>query len=141
MQRVALKEKRVQLTLPLDNERVLPESGDLLARRLLIHAFLYYVMDAPIISDDEYDALSRKVAKRWDDLTLDRQWACGSAEEIRSSGAHCRFSSHCVGAALNYIKYKTGQMFYSYDDGLWRLRKSDGCRYVKCDAPKPRERM
>jgi NAD-dependent DNA ligase len=116
------------------------QSPDYAARRVIIHAFLYYVMDAPLISDGEYDRLSQYVAKNFDALDPDRQWALGSAEEIRSSGYHIKFSSASVGAALNFHKYATGQNLREYPEDVWQVRRN-GTRYVTvATSPRPQRR-
>lgn len=118
--------------------RVVVMSGDFAARRILIQAFLYYVMEDATMTDDEYDKLSIYVARHWDELSDDRKWACGSPEAIRSSGHHCKFSMHVVSAALNHLKYKTGASYHDYADDVWKLRRN-GTRFVTCSAPKPRK--
>lgn len=138
--------KRVRLILPTKRLRVLPATldpkelpPDYIARKVIINAFIYYVLDAPVIFDYEYDRFSKYVADNWDDLDPDRQWACGSADEIRSSGHHIKFSSMAVGAALNYHKYNTGEMLESWRHGhpVWRVRRN-GTSFVTTSCPKPR---
>lgn len=133
MERVVLKKKKEP-----KQERVVVMTGDYAARMVIIHAFLYYVMDSPIISDERYDKLSKFVSRNWDELSPDRQWACGSPRDIWSSGYHIKFSSHAVSAALNFLKYKTGEMYENYHEDVWRAKKN-GTRYVTANAPKPKK--
>lgn len=140
MKRVQLKEKRVRIVKPergkfVDDDSSLL-SADYLARKVIIHSFLYYVLDRPIISDHEYDRLCAIVAKRWNELHPDRQWALGSPELIRSSGHHVKFSSAAVGGALNYHKYNTGELLVNYPNKYWRLRKN-GTAFVTTSIHKP----
>lgn len=127
---VVLPMRRPIKPAPLDPKFLPP---DYVARKVIINAFLYYVLDAPVISDYEYDRFSRYVADYWDDLHPDRQWACGSADQIRASGHHIKFSSMAVGAALNYHKYNTGQQLWSWPYGhpVWRVRRN-GTSFVTC---------
>ena len=104
------------------------EDPDFVARRVIIHAYLYYVLDAPLISDAVYDRMVTLVAKGWDELSPDRQWALGSAEQIRVTGHHIKFSSLAAGAALNYHKYAVGEMLEVPHDA-WKERR-DGTRFV-----------
>lgn len=139
MKRVQLKEKRVRIVKPerskfVEDDSLLP--ADYLARKVIIHSYLYYVLDRPIISDAEYDRLCAIVAKRWSELHPDRQWALGSPELIRSTGHHVKFSSAAVGAALNYHKYNTGELLVSYPSRVWRLRKN-GTAFVTTSIHKP----
>jgi len=71
---------------------------DLAARRIIVAAFAYYVLDDPIMDDARYDKLSRHVARNWEDLHPDRKWALHSAHETKSSGSHIRFSVAAVHA-------------------------------------------
>ena len=114
---------------PLDPELLDP---DYVARKIIVHAFLYYVLDAPVISDHEYDRYCCHVADNWDDLHPDRQWALGSPRDIRSTGYHVKFSSMAVGAALNHHKYATGELLESprLNDPRWQRRKKDGVHYL-----------
>lgn len=68
---------------------------------MIVNAFLYYVMDNPIISDGEYDKLSQIAADGWDQLTKDRQWALRDPASTRSGGSHIRFSTLAVYAAYD----------------------------------------
>lgn len=110
---------------------------DWAARRLLISAYLYYVLDSPRMSDAEYDRLSLVVSRGWDELAPDRKWALRDPEAIRSTGAHIRFSSFVVAVALNYYKYQTGIVLEVHPDD-WRISKR-GHRYVTCGSPRPLE--
>lgn len=67
-------------------------TADLAARRVLMSALLYYECSTNVLSDAEYDELSRLVADRWSDLTPFRQWQLGSPEEIRASGHHVKIT-------------------------------------------------
>lgn len=114
------------------------DNPDWCARRVIIHAFLYYVLDASIISDNAYDRLVRIAADNWDKLSPDRQWALRSPEDIRSTGSRIRYSSYAVAAALNFHKYNTGEIYDNYRSDQWRHRKADNVSYVTAGAGKPR---
>lgn len=116
-------------------ERVRVLEPDFAARKIIVAAFLYYVMDSPTMSDAEYDRLSKIVADGWDEISKDRQWALGDPDTIRNKGNHIRFSSHAVGAALNHHKYKTGVV--REDPREWWKERRDGVRYVTCACKKP----
>lgn len=139
MERVRIKSGRVPLQADLFSkegkpkiERVEALNGDWAARRVIVAAFLYYVLDEPCMDDAEYDRLSRYVAKHWDELAWERQWACKSPEAIKSSGAHIRFTSLAACAALNRYKYITGVSLRWHPDMEWKLRQKDGCSYLTC---------
>lgn len=136
MERVRLgkKRERVSLEKRFARER-LDDAAEVqyAARKVLINAFLYYVMDAPTISDGEYDRLSRYVADHWDKLNDDQKWALRNPNDTRAGGSHIRFASQHVYAAFNAHKYATGK-FYDIKREDWRERKRDGCRFVTCSV-------
>lgn len=139
MKRVTLKrsEKRVPIAKTKSVVDVSLLSADYLARKVIVHSFLYYVLDAPVISDGEYDRLCLIVAKRWGELHADRQWALGSPDQIRATGHHIKFSSHAVAAALNYHKYNTGEILRNYPTAIWHERRN-GTSFVTAAAGKPK---
>lgn len=118
-------------------ERVPLLNPDWAGRQVIVAAFLYYVLDTPCMDDAKYDKLSRYVSDHFDEMSWERRWACGSAEAIRSSGAHIRFTSMAAGAALNRYKYMTGMLLGWHPDMKWKQRKKDGCHYITCGCLKP----
>ena len=72
---------------------------DKTARRVLVASLLYYRHDLSVMSDGEFDAACRFLSKRWVALDGFRQWQLGSAEEIATTGYHCRVTMACEGAA------------------------------------------
>lgn len=74
-------------------------SPDLAARRVLMSAYLYYVLDNPVLPDNEYDALANWVAERWHRVAPIRQWQCGSKEQIAATGHHVKVTWATVDAA------------------------------------------
>lgn len=102
---------------------------DLAARKVIVSAYLYYVCDAPILSDAEYDRLSCVAATGWGELHPDRQWALGEPDEIRASGCGIKFSSLAVHAARTaYTQHFKRTPPFPLPT-TWRER-SDGVRYV-----------
>ena len=101
---------------------------DLAARKILVAAYIYYVLDDNIMSDDEYDKLSIYVADHWDELSEARQWALGDAESTRASGSHFKFTMATVGSAyyqLEALEKATKREFptqWTYDFEFGRYR-------------------
>lgn len=132
----SLKRVRIeQPQLPLEG-RAYVRDADYEGRRLLVAAYLYYVLDTSPMSDGEYDKLSAFVAKHWDELKPDRQWAMRDPVSTKAGGSHFRFSTLVVSAALNRYKYITGQSL-EFPNELWRESKTNG-RYVTCSDAMPR---
>jgi hypothetical protein len=90
-------------------------------------AYCYYVLDAPIMDDSEYDKLSRDVVKHWRELDDDLQWALGNPNDTRSSGSHFKYSSrvvHAVCAKFDELGRDPPQLPTD-----WKISKQVG-RYV-----------
>lgn len=105
------------------------KTADLAARKVIVAAFCYYVLDDPIMSDGRYDKLSQFVAKHWDDLHPDRRWALGSARDTRAGGSHIKYSVYAANAALSAYRVKTGRPAFRIDVRRWR-ETSKGRRYA-----------
>jgi hypothetical protein len=101
---------------------------DLAARWVIVNAYLYYVLDSPLMPDADYDGWSQYVADNWKQLSPDRQWALDSPRKIRASGFHIKFSSYAVGAA-EYGYHTAFRKGPPRTPSKWLTRK-DGCRYV-----------
>lgn len=112
---------------PSGQDSKLP-SPDLAARWVITAAYLYYVLDSPTMTDADYDGWSNYVADNWDKLTPDRQWALGSADAIRASGHHIKFSSYAVGAAE--ATYREVHKKEPRVKVLRWDRREDGCSYT-----------
>lgn len=107
-------------------------SPDLAARKLIVAAYAYYVLDQPIMDDAEYDRLSRYVARNWDELDRDRQWALDTPEATRSSGAHIFFSVAAVSACYHELNRQGDTPRLPFPT-KWRETKK-GRRYVTAVA-------
>lgn len=49
-----------------DVPRIEDMSPNLLLKHYLMHSYLYYIKDTPVISDHEYDLICRRLLERWD---------------------------------------------------------------------------
>jgi hypothetical protein len=108
----------------------LPITPDLAARKILVAAFLYYVLDAPTMSDGMYDKLSQIAADGWDQLDPVRQWQLDSPDATRASGAHFKYTAATIGAAREEharIHRRFPPMSDAERHG-WKQRE-DGLRY------------
>ena len=103
-------------------------SPDLAARRVIVAAYAYYVLDQPVMDDAEYDRLSRYVARNWDDLDEDRQWALDTPEQTRSSGSHIFFPTIAVAACYRELDRQGIRPRLPFP-GRWKVSKK-GRRYV-----------
>lgn len=78
-------------------------SLDLIARKVIMSAVLYYGLGKPIVSDAEFDGWCKKLAKNWDKLDRYQQWQLGSPEEIKSSAFHVKVSWASAGGAHSWL--------------------------------------
>lgn len=107
------------------NER----TADLCARKIIAAAFCYYVLDDPIMSDARYDKLSRFVARYWNYLEPDQQWALGSARDTRNGGSHIKFSVRAFYGVLFVYRKKKKRPNFELMVRRWR-KTNKGRRYV-----------
>lgn len=102
---------------------------DLAARKVIVAAYCYYVLDAPVMSDGTYDELSKIAADGWDELDPVRRWCLGSPEDTRATGSHIRFTALAVSAArAEHIAYYRRPPDKPPPE-TW-LQREDGLRYV-----------
>lgn len=48
--------------------KLVRECPNLLVPHYLIHCYLYYVMDSPVISDEAFDEIARSLSDGWDSI-------------------------------------------------------------------------
>jgi len=95
----------------------------------MVQAYLYYVLDAPTMSDAEYYKLSVYAADHWDELTDERKFCLGSPEELRASGHHIKFTMFCIDAALEVYKAAHGKYPVFVPAPKWKTHKPLKLRY------------
>jgi hypothetical protein len=89
----------------LPAERTVP---DLVARHLLMSAYLYYRRHSPVVSDAIYDAMTDVVVANWDRVHPMRQWQMDSPAAIASTGYHCKITRQTEGAACAWYALEKG---------------------------------
>jgi hypothetical protein len=99
-------------------------SLDLIARQIVMAAYLYYRLDDPVLSDGDFDKLCQTAADRWDELDKFRQWQLGSAEAIRASGYQVRVTRLAEAGAWAWFKKVKGRDPRSSVGRIWRWRHS-----------------
>lgn len=82
------------------------DSLDLCARKVIMSAFLYYSLDAPKLSDAEFDALCKRCIEEWDQLSPLRQFQLGSKEDLATTGYHIKITYAGVYGALDWVGVK-----------------------------------
>jgi hypothetical protein len=107
---------------------------DLAARKIIVAAYMYYVLDDSPMDDGEYDKLSQYVADHWDQLDLVRQWQLGSPGDIRASGMSIKFTVIAVCAARElFWKRNKRCSDYPYPH-KWKTDRTMKLRYVTAVA-------
>lgn len=107
---------------------------DLAARKVLVQAYLYYVLDAPTMSDGEYDKLSVVAADGWGQLEPVRQWQLGDPESAKAGGSHFKYTAATIGAARSeyhrqFRRHARAVPEHEAHTGNWKTHE-DGLRYV-----------
>ena len=103
---------------------------DLWARQLVIHSVLYYGLANPLISDAEYDELTKKVVANFDDLSVFRRWQLGPREEVAATGIFLKVTVAAENAMVSLLQTK-GITRKVYCDTAYRIdpKYHAGCRF------------
>lgn len=95
---------------------------DLIARRVVMSAFLYTELNSPVLSDADFDRSCQRVAERWQDVQPIRQWQLGSPENILTTSQHVKITRQSLDAAVAWYKYefpKRPELVCRVDPGRW----------------------
>lgn len=79
------------------------DSADLIARKVLMSAVLYYGLDQPLVSDGQYDEWCKIVSRHWSSLHQDRQWQMRSPDDVLTSGFDFRITQHTIGGTRSWL--------------------------------------
>jgi hypothetical protein len=83
--------------------RIQSDSVDLIARKVLMSAVLYYGLDNPLVSDAKYDDWCGQIIRDWDDVRDDRQWQLRSPQDVKTSGFDFRITRATLGGARDWM--------------------------------------
>jgi hypothetical protein len=72
---------------------------DLVARRVIMSAFLYYGINAPVASDAEFDAWCARLVTEWDRLDPLRRWQLEPRVDLAATGMHVKITVAAAHAA------------------------------------------
>lgn len=102
------------------------------ARWLIMSAYLYYHRDSPVLSDGDYDEVSKFVADNFDELEPQLQWQLESAEAIRATGQGIKITARGESAAVTWYKDNIGGLPGGYAIGhrQWKISPEFGCNYT-----------
>jgi hypothetical protein len=81
---------------------------DLIARKVIMSAVLYYGADAPVLSDGDYDHMIEELGSRWDELHPFRQWQFGDVGTFRSTGMDYKITIAAANGATSWLEAETG---------------------------------
>jgi hypothetical protein len=77
-------------------------SLDLVARRAVMSAMLYYGLDHPVLSDEEYDRANQRVIAEWANLSPLLKWQLGSPTDLAATGFQIKVTMACAGGAASW---------------------------------------
>lgn len=107
---------------------------DLAARKIIVAAYMYYVLDDGPMTDHEYDAMSQYVADNWDQVDPVRQWMMGDPDSTRASGAHFKFTVYAVCCARSLYHDRNKRCSYYPYPHKWKTDRKMKLRYVTAVA-------
>lgn len=99
------------------------ESLDLCARKVIMSAMLYYSLDAPVLSDQEFDAMCKRCIDNWEDLSPLRQFQLGSPEELATTAYQVKITHAGVHGALDWAGYKNRKVLFHQKPKKKRLER------------------
>jgi hypothetical protein len=107
---------------------------DLAARKIIVAAYMYYVLDDGPMTDHEYDAMSKYVADNWDQLDPVRQWQLGNPGSTAAGGSHIKFTVIAVDCARHlFFERNKRAPDYPYPH-KWKTDRTMKLRYVTAVA-------
>ncbi|MCW2317150.1 hypothetical protein M2322_002704 [Rhodoblastus acidophilus] len=74
---------------------------NLLVPHFLIHSYLYYKLDHPIISDDAFDSLAKELGAKWDSIVHPHKAAIDPT--LLKTGYYLGYPVRVPGAALSLL--------------------------------------
>ena len=98
----------------------LQDSLDLTARKVIMASLLYYGLDQPIVSDQEYDDCCIRLYRLWFRLDPFRQWQLGTREQIKTTGYHVKVTKAAVGGSVAWLG--TGKAIIPANEWQWSKR-------------------
>lgn len=70
----------------------------------LMHSYLYYEMDEPIISDIEYDELCRELKEKWDSVEHFHKHLVDVHSLGAGTGYQVKYNNRIASAAIELLK-------------------------------------
>ena len=70
----------------------------------LMHSYLYYEMDEPIISDIEYDELCRELKEKWDSVEHFHKHLVDVQSLGAGTGYQVKYNKRIASAAIELLK-------------------------------------
>lgn len=110
------------------------EDYDLAARKVVMSAYLYYRRAAPVLSDGDYDALTRYVADGWPKLSPCRQWQLESKAALLATGSHCKVTRAAEGGALAWHTSVFGCEPEGFMIAKWKHSKRHNVDWVAAEC-------
>lgn len=77
---------------------LIAKSRHLLVPHFLIHSYLYYVLDAPVVSDSTFDLIVSRLAAEWDDIEHPHKSLIDRS--LLKSGFYLAYPPIVIGSAL-----------------------------------------
>tara|TARA_B110000090_G_scaffold215_1_gene198 strand:- start:295 stop:585 length:291 start_codon:yes stop_codon:yes gene_type:complete len=80
------------------------DNPNMLVPYYLIHSYLYYEKDNPIVSDEEYDRICKMLYESYDTVKHCHKHLIDKETLLSGTGFHLKYNSRIRGAAIQLIK-------------------------------------
>jgi len=80
------------------------DNPNMLVPYYLIHSYLYYEKDNPIVSDEEYDRICKMLYESYDTVKHCHKHLIDKESLLSGTGYHLKYNSRIRGAAIQLIK-------------------------------------
>jgi hypothetical protein len=77
---------------------------NLVARKVIMSAALYYGADSPAVDDATYDRMTHIIEGMWDEVDPYLQWQLGGLEGLTTSGFDYKVTAATIGGAVSWYK-------------------------------------
>jgi hypothetical protein len=95
---------------------------NLVARKVIMSAALYYGADSPAVDDATYDRMTHIIEGMWDEVDPYLQWQLGGLEGLTTSGFDYKVTAATIGGAVSWYKsvYPDHELFIP-DEQDWQV--------------------
>ena len=87
-----------------DNIPIYDENPNMLVPYYLMHSYLYYIEDSPIVSDGEFDHICKMLLEKWDKIKHFHKHLINKDDLIAGTGYALKYPERVKNAAKHLLK-------------------------------------